>query len=426
MGDSPCRFDSGRPHQSSAHMRIGIDATPADLIPALEWIGAFVGADVEKRIAAFDKQAASAPALLAYLKGNHAIEYALAEARRYSRQYGTAPQGPQFDRLYSFLVPAQRIHSQLDPRGRRAFEGKLRDFINARYGVRALEFEISIAVHLMSRGWDVTFTDLCGVAQFDFLAAKGESKVEIECKTTTLDSGRKIHQQEVHRLLDMIQPALESVADSQGCHILQLTLPDRLEPSNDELAEIAALVSDVARDRCSKSIPNLTVEYRLEAVSEWPDPNSDPNALKFFEALFGRTNGNTIFVGKSGYSVVAVQVVSSKPDRLVEAIANQAKAAADQCSGKLPSAIAIQFADYIGESELTDLLQTASGIHRIAAAVFDSPRRLHVDSIFFAVPQQLGVLPDGVRQFSGRLAALYNPSPAYSCLELRTIFTAKS
>ena len=123
------------------------------------------------------------------------------------------------------------------------YEGRLRDAVNGAHGMRPFAYEISIATHLMQKGWDVEFVDYSGVARFDFLARQDTVEVEIECKTTSNDTGRKIHRQEVNRLADLLLPVREQLAERQGCHRILVTVPDRLSKSNDVLHAIASSVS---------------------------------------------------------------------------------------------------------------------------------------------------------------------------------------
>ena len=58
----------------------------------------------------------------------------------------------------------------------------------------------------MQKGWDVEFADRCGAARFDFLARQDDVEIEVECKTTSGDTGRKIYRQEVNRLADLMLP----------------------------------------------------------------------------------------------------------------------------------------------------------------------------------------------------------------------------
>jgi hypothetical protein len=164
------------------------------------------------------------------------------------------------------------------------------------------------------------------------------------------------------------------------------------------------------------------VDYILTNLVSWPEPDRDPDCQLFFEKKFGLVNCNLLFIGQRGISVVAVAIVSSKPDSLVKTISDQVKEAADQCSGTRPALIASHLVDQIDRSELQTLLRTSSGFHTVAAQIFESEKRSHVDSIAFTVPQRLRLDGAGSRSLSGDLAAVYNPHPKFPDSEIRTVF----
>src|SRR5260370_32236407 len=93
----------------------------------------------------------------------------------------------------------------------------------------------------MQKGWEVELLDLCGVDLF-FFKQKTAYEIEVECKTSSGDTGRKIHRQEVNRLADMLIPVTERLADVAGCHLLRVTVPDRLGKSPNELSDLVGLV----------------------------------------------------------------------------------------------------------------------------------------------------------------------------------------
>ncbi len=225
-----------------AAMRISVDATKHDFESALNWLAARVGSGVKQRIGNYEKHTKNDPMLAEHFRRTYALEYALFDACKYRRNTGRIPKGSAYDALYAFAVPAMRIHQQLPETGRRPFEGKLQDFASGTYGARPFAYEIGIATHLMQQGWDVEFADLCGSAQFDFLARLGNAEIEIECKTTSGDTGRKIHRQEVNRFADLLKPVTEAVVDDAGCHLLRIVVPDRLGKSTGELGGLVELV----------------------------------------------------------------------------------------------------------------------------------------------------------------------------------------
>jgi hypothetical protein len=361
--------------------------------------------------------------LAEHFRKNFPLEFSLAKARQYRRNTGRLPKGREYDPLYSFVIPAQRIHAALPSAAKNPFEGRLRDAVNGAHGARPFSYEINIATHLMQKGWDVEFVDYSGAARFDFLARQHDVEVEIECKTTSNDTGRKIHRQEVTRLGDLLLPIREQLAERKGCHRILVTIPDRLMKSNDALNAIVSSVAAAVNGGSPMSDDGVRVDYMFETLDSWPEPDHDPEAaLTFFESRFGRQNAHVLFHGRRGFSIVAIMVASAKPDSVVETISEQAKEAADQCSGTRPALIALHLVDLLSRDDLQSLLEMPSGLHSVMQTVFKDDARVHVDSIAFTVPQAQHIDQSGARQLSGNLIMLNNPMPRFVCPELRTIF----
>ena len=406
-------------------MRISTDALVSNIGPAVDWIGGLIGAAVDKRVTGFEKQECVNPLLAAHFREKFGLEFALAKALKYRRNTGRLPKGEKYDPLYSFLIPAQRIHAALPVVAKTPFEGRLRDAVNGAHGARPFAYEISIATHLMQKGWDVEFVDYSGAARFDFLARQDTVEVEIECKTTSNDTGRKIHRQEVNRLADLLLPMRELLADRQGCHCILVTVPDRLAKSNDELYAITSCVEAAVKSVGSVSTVSARAEYTFETLETWPEPDRDLDAaIAFFEGRFGRQNAHLVFHERRGFSIVAIMVTSAKGDGVIDTISQQAKEAAGQCSGTRPAMIALHLVDQLSRDDLQSMLRTSKGLHTITHAVFQNENRLHADSIAFTVPQVRRSDRSGARWLSGDLVMLNNPNPRFVCPELRSIFRA--
>ncbi|KJC45306.1 hypothetical protein [Bradyrhizobium sp. LTSP857] len=402
-------------------MRINIEATRRDVIPAFDWIGGLIGNVLDTRIAAIRQQEDKNPLLAQHFRDQYSLEFALAGARKYRKNTGRLPKGDEFDALYSFLISAYRIHQALPQQAISAFGGQLAKAANDANGLRPFAYELAIATHLMGKGWDVEMTDYGGLAQFDFLARKDDVEIEIECKATSNDRGRKIHQQEVNRLADLLLGTTERLAETPSCHLIRVTVPDRLGSSNEELNGIAALVANAAEQRSSAADPLANVDYIPNDIASWPEPTKDAGSRLFFEQQFGLVNCHLLFHGRVGASIVAVAITSAKPDSVVKYIAREAKDAADQCSGTRPALIALNLVDQIPNDELEEMLRTPGGFHRIAAAVFESDKRTHVDSIAFTLPQRVRT-HNGATSMSGGLVRLDNPQPKFECPAVKDIF----
>jgi hypothetical protein len=403
-------------------MRIRNQATKVDIQLAFNWISSLLGTELDKRVAAFQQQERNNPLLATHFREHFALEFALANARKYRKNTGRLPKGGDYEHLYGFLIPAHRIHQALAGATRPPFEGRLRAALNGAHGIRPFAYEISIATHLMQKNWDVEFADYAGLGQFDILARRGNIEIEVECKTTSGDTGRKIHRQEVNRLADLILPTTQRLADEPGCHLLHVTILGRLGKSAEELASIAATIEAAAQQKSSTSDRFSSTKYRLADLSSWPDARRDLGFREFFEQQFGVTNSHLLLHQRPHVSVVAVAIKSAQADTVVDTIASQAKEAADQCSGTRPAVIALHFIDPMAGPELETLLKTPNGLHTIAAAVFTRGSRQHIDSIAFTVPQQTKSNGRGSTWLSGEGVILHNPQPQFACDEARTLF----
>jgi hypothetical protein len=404
-------------------MRISTEALPKHIEPAVNWISGLIGAALDKRVAGFEQQERANPLLGSHFRENFALEFAMAKAREYRKSTGRLPKGEEYDSLYSFLIPAQRIHAALAPSARIPFEGRLREAVNGTNGARPFAYEISIATHLMQKGWNVEFVDYSGAGRFDLLARQGRAEVEVECKATSGDTGRKVHRQEANRLADLLLPVAQEVANNAGCHRILITVPDRLGKSKEELSGITALVGMAAQRKASASNDLAQVDYTFDGFDPWPEPD-DPNLRSFFEGRFGIHNANLMFLGRANFSVVAVMIRSAKADSVVDTISDEAKKAADQCSGSRPALIALHLIDEISRSDLQAIAKSSNGLQAITHAVFKSGKRMHVDSLAFTVPQTTRTSGRGARWLSGDLVVLNNPEPRFPCAEVRSIFRA--
>jgi hypothetical protein len=403
-------------------MRINVEATRKDCEPALLWLAGHVGGPLRQRVKNFDKHTSNNPMLAAHFRSTYSLEYALVDACKYRRSRGRAPIGGDYDALYNFAIPAMRMYQQLPESGRRPFEGKLQDFVNGTYGSRPFAYEIGIATHLMQMGWDVEFSDLCGTARFDFLARADGNEIEVECKTTSGDTGRKIHRQEVNRLADMLIPVTEQLVDVAGCHLLRITVLDRLGKTTKELSELVELVRS-GIDKGEQIHETGTVIYSKEAVTGWPEPQDDlDGARQFFERLLGGHNSHLFFQTRRGHSIVAARVASKKPDKVVGSLSNDAVDAAKQCSGTRPALVAMQLIDPIEPEELHTMMHTPNGLHKIAHAVFKNEARAHVDSIVFSTPQKFTMNGPNDRRMSAHVLVLNNNKAKFPTDAPRSVF----
>jgi hypothetical protein len=411
---------------TEAAMRINTDVTNRDIESAMHWLASLIGGPLDRRVAGFEKRERRNPMLAFHFRENFSLEATLVKTRRHSRKTGRFPVSPEYDLAYAFAVTAHRIYLALLGHTQRTFLSRMRDAVTNQHGARPLAFEIGMAVHFMRKGWDVDFVDYSGSARFDFLIRRQDVEIEVELKSASGDAGRKIHRKEMNRFADLIVPTTKRLADEQGCHLLRVSIPDRLPADEKQLLKIAALAAQAVESKSNLSGDCANIKYNAPNISDWPDPRDGEAAHEFFKKPFGINNGHIFFHGMEHSTIVAVLIESSAPDQVLKALADEAKHAADQCTGKRPAVIAIQLGDRIDRAELQILAKTRSALHAIASDIFENSKRLHVGSIAFTVPQVPGQQDGGVRLPSAPVVTLFNDNPLYRCPDASTLFRTSS
>jgi hypothetical protein len=403
-------------------MRLSNEASILDVIAAFDWVSGVVGHEFDAKTALQEPQFQRDRILALHFLNNFHLEWLFAAARECHRDTGELPRDIAFDPLYTFLVSVHRIFIHLPPSARNEFASKLKGLVSGKFGIRPFAYELSMATHLMSKGWDVVFADIEKIADFDFLAKKDGIEIEMECKTTSGDSGRQIHRHEMSRLSSLIGPALETLAAHAGSHFLKIVVPSKLESSEAALRRIAEAVTESARDRVDKTTPDAVVTYSYRPDLVWSGSGDDSAVSVVCEETLGVSGPHILFQGRPSFSVAIAVFASERPDTVVRTLTKRAKEASDQCSGTRPAIVTLNLVDPIGRSELERMLGSFNGLHAIAAGVFESEKRSHVDTMAFTVPQNVVVDPAGYTTLKGDVFTLFNPKPRYESPVVREVF----
>ncbi len=403
-------------------MRVSNEGSTSDVLDAFRWAEEVIGTEFDAKTALQEPQFRRDRMLALHFVRNFPLEAHFAAAREFYRNTGQLPPDRRFHLLYAFLIPAHRIFVQLSPKARTEFEGKMRGFVTGQFGIRPFAYEITMAMHLMSKGWDVAFADMEGIARFDFLATKDGAEIEMECKTTSGDTGRQIHRHEMSRLSGLIGPAMQELSKIAGSHFLNVTLPARLESSDAALQGAAETIMEAAQQRANATSPLATITYthHVDLVCSGPQDHDDVHRL--CRERFGLVNPHILIHGSPHHSAAIVAVTSERLDTVVKTLVERAKEAAKQCSGNRPAVIALNLVDPISRTELEGMKSSFNGLHAIAAGVFAKGKRLHIDTIAFTVPQTIQFDETGYTSVAGDVLTLNNPRPKFQCPAIRDLF----
>ena len=332
-----------------------------------------------------------------------------------------SPMVPRMTRFFAFAASAMRTYDQLPKSGQRPFEGKLQDLVTGTHGARPFVYNQRCDPPHAGRAGTSNLPTFVGRRNLTFWPG-AEMPRSKSSKTSSGDTGRQIHRQEVNRLADLLRPVTAPLLDGAGCHLLRIVIPDRLGKSRVDFLGIVDLVkSAIAAGHIDRT--HGAVTYWKEDV-RWPVPerDGDTKVRPFFLSLFGTANSHLLFHWRDRNAIVAASVTSKRPNKIVAALSGEALHAAQQCSGTRPAIVALQLFDPIDPEDLNGMLHTPNGLQNIAHAVFKNETRAHIDSIAFSTPQRLEPVSATVQQMTAKVLVLNNDKAKFLSDAVRSVF----
>jgi hypothetical protein len=155
----------------------------------------------------------------------HAVEVTIERLRRRSLHApGTAQR-----RIAAVAAEAVRTHRTLSRGGRERLRAALRLGLEAGGTLMPIFHLLHTASMQRERGFDVHFAGFEDGAPFDLLLERDGVEAELACDTVSAEEGRDLHRAAWVRLVDRIDPDLQTwLAAHPGRYLLKLTLPNGL------------------------------------------------------------------------------------------------------------------------------------------------------------------------------------------------------
>jgi hypothetical protein len=200
-----------------------------DLAGARPWSG---------RIAALHRAMAAGGQARRALHQRHALELTLDRLNR-------APDRPRNDAERRLLALAQETAAtarMLSAAGRARLRARLRAALDGEGTLAPLFHLVRTAALQRARGFSVSFAGLEEEAPFDLLLRRDGMEAEVACDTVSAEEGRDVHRGAWVRLVDRIDPDLQTwLAAHPGRYLLKLTLPQGLRTGVADQDRLAAL-----------------------------------------------------------------------------------------------------------------------------------------------------------------------------------------
>lgn len=413
-------------------MRFDADVKDTDFLALLVRCCQITGQSAwDKKFEWLRQERRSNPFLHEWLHERHAIEIKLLQLLLQQQETGHFPLAITDEeqyRLYGFVATVARAHENLSLAGRNRLRGMLLDGLKSENGLMSLQHEMTTAVHLMTRGFDVEFNDMENGTGVDYVARKDGIEIEVECKMFTGDVGRQIHKRRVLSLHKALAPIVERVYESAHRGIfIRVTIPGRLT-SND--AQISGIASTVSRgvlagtatthtDCCDVSIRDFDIASSPFAVNRIEDI-SRKDVAAFIGQKFGNANPNLVIFVSPGRSATVAMVESARADMVLKGIERQLRdSSKGQFTATRPGILAVQLYD-LTPQQLIDLgrsdgstLRSVTGLQLMTTHLLNSHNRNNIHTVVYT---SHGVVKSdgGVISSSGPAYFVRNPNnPAY-------------
>jgi len=312
-------------------------------------------------------------------------------------------------RALYFAQTSVEVHRRLSSYGRNVLEGRIRDALKSDVGFSPLYLEMAVARRLFAAKFEVEFSDMEAIAEFDFRFWKGNAHGEVECKSLSCDAGRKIHRKDFYRFIDAVGELTASRAFSGRNEIMLVTLEDRLpveERQQNTLRQAAIeFLSDNAPPRLNGEFFTMTREEydsRLEQAASF----GEREFYRVCRDLYGDNCHVAGSITPHGVSLVIVR--SRREDDHSYPMLEAMKKASKQFSGTRPGFIVMQFDDIEPADLLLRHMRRRCGI--LSYSLFRRAYATHVAATCFTAYRGLVVSDQGLAEPA---FVVPNPEPSY-------------
>jgi len=382
-------------------MRFSIQIRDTEVAELLQALMQITGIEAWKRRFEWLQREVGENALMEnWLRERCAIEWAMREILSDPSLKANQPFKLQTQSQYelvAFAAGTVRCHEHLSESGRRRLRGVLLDGLKEDKGLLSIQHEITTAVHLIHRGFDVEFHDMEHGGGVDFVARKDDVEIEVECKMFSADLGRKIHRRRSATLCKQLAEVLvETYNSATKGLIVAVTIPDRLTPSPAQHREIEAAVRKgllqgealTQNEHCTVRIWDFPIND--SPFSNAPGEISRDEVDQFVRARTGRSNVNLMILFSPGQRAVILSLASEKHDEVLDGMRRQLRdAAKGQFTGTRPAMLSVQL-HALTADQLISLGQldsssrsAATGLQIMTSDFLQRPSSAHIHTVAY-------------------------------------------
>jgi hypothetical protein len=269
---------------------------------------------------------------------------------------------------------------------------------------RAFLFDLDIAINFFRRGYEVQFIDLQDLGTFDLLVSDGRSELEVECKTKSVDAGRKITRSNFYLLCDVLAADLAPLTESFA---LLFKSDGRLSGSQELFHSVA---EEIKRCRIAGRDKGQVENLRFEILNLPPGLQVRTNE-EAATALAPHWALDAHYFVWSNVETLIVGCESTDRDRVLKAIYDDLKHGAGQLSKTRPSLLACRLEEI--DDEAWDKLRGESGLAAMTGRLLGNPERSHINFVVYSSDKTPAKKEGNTTAFSATNLSFTNKNPKF-------------
>lgn len=244
-----------------------------------------------------------------------------------------------------------------------------------------------VGVHLVKRGAVLLMPELQGGGTYDWRASFGDTCFEVECKSISLDKGRKVHREQALLMHHLVQSRIWSLVNRiEGGLFVRINVPDRFPTGRDDVASLAEQTKTAIL--CAQEVRSPlgvvnTHHFQLRGTPFEKQDVSHEEVTRFLMNGYGVENNEAMTYGVPGKRAFLLVLQSLRADRVLdETFPALERAARMQLTGERPGVLVAKF-EALHSQELHEIgieFGRPTVLRMCASKFLDKPRHQHVVS----------------------------------------------
>lgn len=299
----------------------------------------------KQRVAVLRQEIRGNAFLRDHLLRENAIAFQLDRLRELAAKHGRVPLWEvNNEELYPAASFAAQVLSFMDGSSKllaEQFRRRVHGAFKNPDDMRGLRLELMAATHFLRRGRQVSWPEMTGEGNFDLLVSDvGPDGLEVECKSISVDKGRKIHKRESIDFFSLLHPFLKSTTAGLSSGLsATITVPARLPTSFRERQALAKEAAAAIFTGRSETLSNgCTVrigDFDVASLGDIPNARSVQDVRAAVDSATGTSNRHSLIIGTSSGGALALALQSAADDNFMDSVFDTVKdSASRQLSGR--------------------------------------------------------------------------------------------